>query len=65
MVPDTFFERHVERRKYPEHYLGWKHTVTGPALPGGTLTLRAYVFDHEHQRVRPVEGVHKVEAPSR
>lgn len=58
LLPDTFFERHGERRRHPQHYLGWRHLLARAALPEGPVTLRAYTYDADKQQVRRMEGVH-------
>jgi hypothetical protein len=64
LLPDVFFEREFQIRKYPEHYLGWKCTVHPESLPPEEVTLRAYIFESGKQRVRPIEGAHKFRVPS-
>lgn len=59
-LPDTFWERLAQRRRYPEHFFGWSQTISLAALPVGELTLRAYIIDHDKQHVRPMDGTHKV-----
>ena len=60
MVPDTIYEREAQARRHPEHYVGWEHTLEPDLLPPGKLTLRAYIFEQDEQRLRPMEGTHVV-----
>jgi hypothetical protein len=60
ILPDAFFEREAQRRTHTETYYGWEHVISPASLPPGKLTLRAYIFEQDQQRLRPMEGVHVV-----
>jgi hypothetical protein len=60
ILPEPFFERETQRRRHAERYFGWKHIVSPASLLPGKLTLRAYIFEQDRQRLRPMEGVHVV-----
>lgn len=57
-LPDDFLQRLLLRRLYPEHYLGWEVTLERRWLPAGkgSLTLKAYAYDGQTRRIRPMPG---------
>ena len=62
LVPDTIFEREALARRHPEHYVGWKHILEADLFRPGRLTLRAYIFEQDERRLRPIEGAYVVGA---
>jgi hypothetical protein len=60
ILPDAFFERGAQRRAHTEKFFGWEHVIAPASLSPGKLTLRAYIFEQDRQRLRPMEGVHVV-----
>jgi hypothetical protein len=60
VLPEAFFEREAQRRKHAERYFGWRHVIAPESLSPGKLTLRAYIYEQDRQRLRPMEGVHVV-----
>lgn len=62
LLPDTFWERQAQRRKYPEHFLRWSETIDPASLPTGPVTLRAYALIYGRQAVLPINGIHTIQA---
>jgi hypothetical protein len=60
ILPDVFFEREAQRRTHAETYFGWEHVISTASLSPGKLTLRAYIYEQDRQRLRPMEGVHVI-----
>ena len=57
VLPENFLEREILRRVHHKHYFGWERKIRPEELPQGSrITLRAYAFDAEARRVRPLEG---------
>jgi hypothetical protein len=56
VLPETFFERESQRRRYPQHFFGWRQTIDSSSLPSGKVVLRAYTFDHDAQRLELIDG---------
>lgn len=62
-IPFDFYEHEWLRRLHSGHYFGWTRTLTPALLPAGRVTLRAYTYDAESRKVRPMTGVHEVDVP--
>jgi hypothetical protein len=56
VAPDNFFEREAQARRHPEQFFRWRYLLDPASLPGGPVTLRSYLFEHDSQRLRPIEG---------
>ncbi len=56
-LPDDFFERVARRRKFYDHYFGWRWPVDRTLLPkDGKVTLRAYAYDGVKRKIRLIPG---------
>lgn len=58
LLPDTFFEGPEQRRRYADHFYEWSQVLDVSLLPKGPATFRAYLYEQDYQRVRPLEGMH-------
>lgn len=65
LLPENFLEREILRRIHPGHYFGWERKIRPEELPpGARITLRAYAFDADARRVRPLEGTSVITPPA-
>lgn len=62
-LPETFFDRETQRRKYIDHHHAWSWMLETAQLPAGASTLRAYAFDGDEWSVAPVRGNRRIENP--